>query len=996
MESRIVILHTDGTPVKLDEKFTKVLLSDMGFLNSFTYGLEDYIYLQNKDFGYHQKDVNLQGYYTVRSYHAQMYTHYGIPIGAASELNNLVQFPFINMSADPGETITVWALDIGEPFNYFYKTSIYEFKIENENGNITGGKAKKYKKPVYSNSKLINYELDIPSTAFRTEADFDPQGRQVALRYFFMKNFGDFVNVWDIDPILKKQYKRAATNTTLKINQIFEQIIVELVTNASFEKMELNTNGNVTEPNVIELTSWENVIFQLLWSWGYWYQPNSSAEGTYKTVLKPVVEVGSGTVPTLSNYIGYYNSIASFFTESFKELKKLKELDDDAKLEKFLQLLSIEGLRLIPYGAIKKKLKEFILRENVTQEEEQQIVRLVLSVAQDKSNDFLNFLLIQGNEKNTNFERIFKLLDDARTERYPIVAWFVREQTNRKYFVYGVYELWKKSTYNYYYVPAGVIPNEDEMNPNSFFLNEGLKYYPKYNQAGKILSGSEPVLEFSVTKEIPSDPYYSVLSKVISYGTDKNMEREKIVVKKLLSEWINVVTVGGSALIQSKPVEEEYGRYHLYQPLILLGYKSDDEITIPNLEPIPAFLFYYSVDFEKIKDFDAAISFAAEVTIELALLYFTMGGGALRHLRHLKYITEINNVRKGLVAPETAVLFWRGLESGAEAVSVTSAILTSFFNYQTAIADDEDLKDLNRYLSYFFLALTLGSAGVAIYSSRRTVKAANNVIDEMERLNSLIPPKQHNMPQNVIDVIIAVGNLDQKISLMSNKLVGLDLPVANNIISKYNSATYLTKQEKYQFFYDYFKLDFEDYWIKMNRNDAEFLDIWKTVEKKPFRGHFWFLENTSIIRNSDEMNKEIFLGLPKKTRNKKITDPSDPHYYTYDGKGVHYKTALKNPSNPNGLGDIILGPFPLGKGFYEAKIRVWIVEINAWRVKKKPSTFFPDDWSQQRIQEELAIAFQNKKFQSGNAYNGKMSNGVKVRFHIENGIIKSAYPNFNK
>ena len=63
----------------------------------------------------------------------------------------------------------------------------------------------------------------------------------------------------------------------------------------------------------------------------------------------------------------------------------------------------------------------------------------------------------------------------------------------------------------------------------------------------------------------------------------------------------------------------------------------------------------------------------------------------------------------------------------------------------------------------------------------------------------------------------------------------------------------------------------------------------------------------------------------------------------------------------------------LGKGFYEAKVRVWIDEIEEWRVKKDLSTFFPDNWSPQRIQEELAIAFKNKKFDKFNAYDGEMS-----------------------
>lgn len=39
-------------------------------------------------------------------------------------------------------------------------------------------------------------------------------------------------------------------------------------------------------------------------------------------------------------------------------------------------------------------------------------------------------------------------------------------------------------------------------------------------------------------------------------------------------------------------------------------------------------------------------------------------------------------------------------------------------------------------------------------------------------------------------------------------------------------------------------------------------------------------------------------------------------------------------------------------------------------------------------------AFRNKKFDKHNAWIGTMTDGVKVEFRIDNGIITSAYANF--
>lgn len=56
------------------------------------------------------------------------------------------------------------------------------------------------------------------------------------------------------------------------------------------------------------------------------------------------------------------------------------------------------------------------------------------------------------------------------------------------------------------------------------------------------------------------------------------------------------------------------------------------------------------------------------------------------------------------------------------------------------------------------------------------------------------------------------------------------------------------------------------------------------------------------------------------------------------------------------------------------------------------TNFFNSPISQQQL--GMMKAFRNKKLKSGNRWEGKMTDGVRVRFHINNGIIDSAYPFF--
>lgn len=85
---------------------------------------------------------------------------------------------------------------------------------------------------------------------------------------------------------------------------------------------------------------------------------------------------------------------------------------------------------------------------------------------------------------------------------------------------------------------------------------------------------------------------------------------------------------------------------------------------------------------------------------------------------------------------------------------------------------------------------------------------------------------------------------------------------------------------------------------------------------------------------------------------------------------------------------------------HEAKVEIYSVDFQGtanstgeagWKVKGE-STFFPDSWSKERLLEELALAFKNKKFDRHNQWIGIMSDGVRVEFDINNNVIQSAHP----
>lgn len=82
-------------------------------------------------------------------------------------------------------------------------------------------------------------------------------------------------------------------------------------------------------------------------------------------------------------------------------------------------------------------------------------------------------------------------------------------------------------------------------------------------------------------------------------------------------------------------------------------------------------------------------------------------------------------------------------------------------------------------------------------------------------------------------------------------------------------------------------------------------------------------------------------------------------------------------------------------GLFKAKVKVknedgkWVAKVS----NQGYSTFFPEDWSEEKTIEAIQEAYQNKRLVNGELYKGKTTEGIILQFYAKpDGTIASAYP----
>lgn len=161
-------------------------------------------------------------------------------------------------------------------------------------------------------------------------------------------------------------------------------------------------------------------------------------------------------------------------------------------------------------------------------------------------------------------------------------------------------------------------------------------------------------------------------------------------------------------------------------------------------------------------------------------------------------------------------------------------------------------------------------------------------------------------------------------------------------------------------------------------------DAFKQLKRDPD-----FLEKFDNVINNQKANDHVFKGEVEITGTNSAGDP------IYKVSGIHSNDAFIDGTVRVKPGTQIED---LGDGFYKAKVEKQIEGFvndqgTNWKVKTKKSTFFPDSWSKEKIQAEIAHAFKNKTSVSGNKYEGLTTGGKKITMYLDDaGEIKSAFP----
>lgn len=695
------------------------------------------------------------------------------------------------------------------------------------------------------------------------------------------------------------------------------------------------------------------------------------------------------------------------------------KVDENELIFQMLNIFDSTELSYLSYD-IKINILNRILHNNIgfiNETVELGILKIIQSIAdedlnvasnQNDCNNFLDYLTTIYDVKNnlTLFEVLYSNIDDNRTSAFTLGL--INTKDNRKVLILLLYKIWKSSKYNPMYAdPSYTQP------ANSFGVFPESYYMELISNSGSSIATTkyyDPITSpaFICYESSSSGNNYYIKTQDVDYSLG-SLEGKKI---KIYRKETTVITTQSTSehnyFVQND--KELYGTYDLYQPISIIGFKPHldlietfkDLITgnntqnpIPN---IPVFLFYYLEDYSAIKKIDFGIMLGVEIALNLT------GVGALSDLRYLNYLSKARSVYLGTATASETLLMWEAVSGVNALTQFTSGNLLALSNYTVATTADQDIKDFAEKIRTITGIITLGSLLTHPAMKRKLFDSAADVIAQESKL--ILEGKVHGLNPDAMNAIRSIYNIDELVNLMQLKLNALPSYANQNILGKF--ATF-TNDEKYQFFAYFYNMQEELNWSRMNLiwyrtvnnviEEYTWVDVWKNeVQFLKNRRTYEFLNGFHIIRNSNELDTEIFRGHIRPKLKKIYQSLPPPHtniHYEWIGKGVHHKTAIDN-----GTAEIIgqienIGPS--GAGYYKAKVRIYDLNFpqnGGWKVKKNESTFFPDLWTKQKLQEELALAWSNKKLKNG-LLKGTMSDGVEVLFQTENGIIKSAYPSFN-
>ncbi|TDQ77461.1 hypothetical protein [Sphingobacterium yanglingense] len=720
---KVVILY-DGTPVKLPASFfppEKILFDIHGFLFRFIYifkygeiETENHCrYYTLSDFKQQDRSSfsDLEGYYMERDYLTYIQPNGILSTGFPIADLRQKKIDLRKYIANVGETITIDTLYNWQPFDYYFSKAQFTFQLESKSENNL---VKNYRKEDLVDNSLI-LEIDIPESNLKEVVDIDSKSTPDGV--FYKNNFLHHFIFQNANTTLTSRYKHIFTLISFQIHFITTEILEERMKDViNIQRVDGYADSLEEDISNLPGTTLEKIVFYIKKHWCYYYDPNAPTEQIHKALPAP-------TLNTLD--IGelrkYYNTLltlySALYTYSFESNNSAGQ--ETNLLFDLLYIIPDRALLALPYSALLLATKEFLAQQKLGEEREQSLVKVVAAIAKLEGNkeDFLDFLFIKDTVKDksiTNFEVLYKLLDDARLERYTIVNWFVDEKPNRKYFNYAIYEIWKQSKYNWEYIP----PPPDL--PVDFWSDN-----PVFNP--------ELIIEI-----ISSDIVIEERQKGKAHDFDTKIEGQNILIKACTRYEVQTSISTKTDLLVTKtiPIYEDLGKYHLYQPIVLTNYHANQELQLLDTLVYPAFLIHYIKEYDKLRDFDALVDLGINLVIEAALFFGTGGTGLLRHLRHIKYATKLGQAlfRTKILDPNTSVLLWRGITAAGEAISMTAGMLANVGVYLETEENDPAKREVWEKLQFLMLCASIAAAGVSIKANQLTAQAAEDAYQAFIRL----------------------------------------------------------------------------------------------------------------------------------------------------------------------------------------------------------------------------------------------------------------------
>jgi hypothetical protein len=748
-------------------------------------------------------------------------------------------------------------------------------------------------------------------------------------------------------------YALAAANATTNLPNILADSTVMVANSITGIFPEFSTN-TLSDQVVISIVSYWNSL-------KFTYDPADSA-----SILEATKRLTA-----------FYNALEEFRITFLTYKNKLLNDVGNSLINILIELAKISSAQAFEVVDVDTKI-EMLLRMtkgNISQGNQLEFAALTVveSVTEMQGKYFLESLIItkvyDNKVQKTLFQLLFESIDDDRTTTYTFGL--LSTLNNRLVFIFNIYQIWKKTVYNPSYASSDYtlppyISDNKKFYPESYYL----KLIPDPQstiQKSKFYNPLTSPLVLLYESKSDGDGGYD--TKYQSNHFHLEFDNSKIIVKKVVTSIYEPPssheTIGQYL---TKDYSEFYGKYEFYQPVINVGFKGnlnllaifqeinedDNSENDVYLDYLPVFFLFYMEDYDERKDTDASIM----LVVDMALNF--IGIGALSKLRFLKYLSKFGSL--ATATAEESVLFWDAVSGVNNTVQFLSGQALALNNYIYQTTNDQDIQAFTGKVNIFLGALTLGSLSVNNAIKARVISAADDVITDVYRLNSIgksyikagTTVEEETKLQDAMTAILNIsGNKSYAIAFMQNRIA--DGSAFPGMLAKFNAIA--DEAEQYKFYQHFFKAD-DAALLKLNADGGFLIEIWQ---------EFKFLVNE---RRSIEV-----LEAYKRFQYEKPWEFN--HVTTLYGlrTGGHSSSYLRSFANPTGHFQSFSPPIVA----IEERTTVEIVNghqlyrniyyenpngsslINNITYSKKTQYIVNPEWTQQHLLEEMSYAWASKK-----------------------------------